>query len=197
MIELDVHRCASGELVVMHDTTVDRSTDGVGPVACYTLHNLKKLDAGLGEKVPTLAEVFDFVQRRVIINVELKGIGTAALTAALIHKYVASHGWSYDDFLVSSFNINELTEFAQLVPQVPRGLLCSVFLPWKTCNDLKVSVVGIHVWLVTQDVIDEAHKRGIALFVFTVNNKNKVLQLKEMHVDGIFSDYPDAVGPIS
>jgi glycerophosphoryl diester phosphodiesterase len=193
MIELDVHRCASGELVVIHDKLVNRTTNGTGLVGSYKLQDLKKLNAGLEERVPTLAEVFDLVNRRVIINIELKGKGTATPTAQLIHEYVCARGWSYNDFLISSFNVKELTLFSQQAAQVPLGLLCSVFLPWKTCDALKISVMGVWVWRVTKKVIDKAHKRGIKLYVFTVNNKKKVMKLKSMQVDGIFSDYPDLV----
>jgi glycerophosphoryl diester phosphodiesterase len=193
MIELDVHCCASGELVVIHDYWINRTTNGRGFVKNHTLEELKKLDAGLGEQVPTLAEVFNLVNRKVIINIELKGKGTAAPTAQLIHEYVTTRGWSADDFLVSSFDANELAVFSQQAPQVSRGLLCRSFLllPWKTCDDLKISMMGVPACRATQTVIDEAHKRGMKLYIFTVNNKKDAQQFKAMNADGIFSDYPD------
>lgn len=191
MIELDVHRCASGELVVIHDKMVEHTTNGRGFVENYKLEELKKLDAGLGESVPTLSEVLDLVDRKAVVNIELKGKETAKPTAQLIHTYVTSKGWSYDNFLVSSFDTHELATFSQQAPQVSRGLLCRFFVPWKMCDNLKASMIGVPAWRVTQGVIDEAHKRGMKLYAFTVNNAKRAKQLKAMHVDGIFSDYPD------
>jgi glycerophosphoryl diester phosphodiesterase len=88
MIELDVYTCKSGELVVMHDDKVNRTTNGNGYVFNMTLTELKTLDAGKGEKVPTLVEVFDLINKKIAINVELKGEGTAESTAELIQKYI-------------------------------------------------------------------------------------------------------------
>jgi len=75
VIELDVHRCASGELVVIHDETLDRTTNGKGSVAKMTLNELKELDAGNGNSVPALEDVFETVARRVKINIEIRYAG--------------------------------------------------------------------------------------------------------------------------
>jgi len=77
MTELDVHVCASGELVVIHDENVDRTTNSKGWVSKLSLTELKRLDAGAGETVPTLAEVLDLLKDRIMLNIELKGLGTA------------------------------------------------------------------------------------------------------------------------
>lgn len=192
MIELDVHCCASGELVVIHDETLERTTNGTGLVVDHTLQRLKQLDAGLGERIPTLAEVFDLVNRGVIINIELKGKGTAIPTAQLIQNYVSTRGWLYDDFLVSSFDIEELGIFTQQMKSVKIGVLCEeAYVPWEACAELKASVMGIATWQVTQHIVDVAHAKGLKLYVFTVNDKDTIDRLKHMGVDGIFSNYPD------
>ena len=108
-VEVDVH-FADGHLVVIHDDTLERTTDGHGCVAKKTFDHLRSLDAGLGEHIPTLAEIFDAVNRRGVINVELKAPHTAAPVAALIAEYVNRRGWSYDDFLVSSFDHAQIRE---------------------------------------------------------------------------------------
>ena len=77
MIELDVHVCKTGEVVVIHDEKVNRTTNGKGYVSQKNLESLKKLDAGKGKKIPTLIEVLDLVNKRVKVNIELKGKKTA------------------------------------------------------------------------------------------------------------------------
>ena len=92
-IEIDVH-AAEGELVVIHDKRLERTTDGRGYVAEQSLEYLRSLDAGKGERIPLLREVFDLVGRRAGINIELKGHGTATPAVSFIDEYVKPHGWT-------------------------------------------------------------------------------------------------------
>ncbi len=121
-VEVDVY-FVDGQLVVIHDDTLERTTNGRGRVAGKTFACLRSLDAGLGEKIPTLAEIFDAVNRRAVINVELKGPHTATPVVALITGYVNRHGWRFDDFLVSSFDHAQLREAKQLCPEIRIGAL--------------------------------------------------------------------------
>src|SRR5712675_865230 len=98
-IEVDVY-FADGHLMVIHDDTLKRTTNGHGRVMDKPFAYLRSLDAGLGERIPTLTEIFDAVHRRAVINVELKGPHTAAPVAALIADHVKHRGWRFDDFLV-------------------------------------------------------------------------------------------------
>src|SRR6187402_1107382 len=119
-IEIDVYY-VDGQLVVIHDGKLQRTTNGRGYVMRKTFAQLRALDAGKGEQIPTLGEIFDTVNRRAFINIELKGRGTAGPVAALIAEYVAQHHWRYEDFLVSSFNRRELRAVPD--PRIPIGLL--------------------------------------------------------------------------
>ena len=107
-VELDVHLCASGELVVFHDFTVDRMTNGSGEVHKMTLSELKALKVSNQYEIPTLTEVFDLIDRKCWINVELKGHETAQAAVEIIEKYTSEKGWQYEDFIVSSFQKEEL-----------------------------------------------------------------------------------------
>ncbi|OGN03826.1 MAG: hypothetical protein A2655_01015 [Candidatus Yanofskybacteria bacterium RIFCSPHIGHO2_01_FULL_43_42] len=192
MIELDVHLCKSGELVVIHNEKVDRTTNGKGFIADMTLAELKKLDAGRGQLIPTLEEVLDEVNRRVSVNIELKGIGTAMPVAGLIDKYV-SGGWDRNLFLVSSFNVSELKDFREKDGKSRIGIIFD-----KKSGDLfglvdKLGAYSIHpnTKLVTPDLIEEAHKKGLRVFVWTVNFPDDIRRLIKIGVDGIFSDFPD------
>src|SRR5260370_42289602 len=99
-IEVDVY-FADGQLVGIHDDTLERTTNGHGRVMEKSFAYLRSLDTGLGEKIPTLAEIFDAVNRRAVVNVELKGPRTAAPVSVLIEESVNRRGSSYDAFLVS------------------------------------------------------------------------------------------------
>ena len=103
MVELDVYVFKTRELVVIHDETVDRTTNGRGSIIDISFEEIRSLDAGDGEQIPTLEEVLDLM-RGTRVNIELKGPGTAEPVVAVIADYVHNKGWSYDDFSVSSFN---------------------------------------------------------------------------------------------
>jgi glycerophosphoryl diester phosphodiesterase len=191
-VEVDVH-FADGHLVVIHDDTLERTTNGQGRVTNKSFTYLRSLDAGSGERIPTLREVCDAVNRRAIINVELKGPNTAGPVAALITEYVNRCGWSCDDFLVSSFDLARILEAKQLCPAIRIGALIS-----KTPRGLAKFAEALGAWslhpskrCVTPKLVAEAHRRGLKVFVFTVNQPLEIARMKTLGVDGIFSDFPE------
>ncbi len=192
-IELDVHLTKSGELVVIHDHSVDRVSNGKGIVADMTLVELKKYTLEQGEKIPTLDEVCDLIDRRCVINVELKGPSTAGPVAELIRKRVQENGWSYEHFFVSSFNHHELYAFHQLLPEVQTGaLLEGVPLRYaEFAEDVGATHIVLCGYSVTPAFIEDAHNRGLQVFVYTVNELKDMKLLKKMGVDGIITNYPD------
>ena len=193
-IEVDVY-CVDGRLVVIHDGTLNRTTNGIGPVLEKTFTQLRSLDAGRGEKIPTLEEIFDAVNRRALINVELKGPRTAAPVVALIDEYVRSRGWRYEDFLVSSFDHALLEEAKKLRPEIRLGALFE-----EPSSDLAAEAERLGAWslhvsrtLATPELVAAAHRLGLKIFVFTVNEPDQLDRLKALGVDGVFTDYPDRV----
>jgi glycerophosphoryl diester phosphodiesterase len=178
----------------MHDDTLDRTTNGFGNVWEKSLNELKALDAGNGQKVPTLIEVCDLVDKRVKINIELKGEDTALLTSELIHEYVTAKGWSFDDFYVSSFNHAELALFKQVCPEVKIGGLYegsdAPLAAFKRDYN-GFTAIGISKNSLTQEYVDEAHHRNLKIYVYTVNDADEISAMKKMGVDGIFCNYPD------
>ena len=193
MIELDVHVCKTGEVVVIHDDKVDRTTDGKGYVAKKTFQKIRTLDAGKGQKIPILQEVLDMVDRKAKINIEFKGKGTAKPVFGIIEKYVKEKRWSYDDFLISSFNRHELQKFYQLNPKVRLGILIG-----RTAVGFERIAKKIHAYsvnakmeLVNKNFVDDARKKGLRVFVWTVNDFKDMERMKLLEVDGICSDFPD------
>jgi glycerophosphoryl diester phosphodiesterase len=193
MIELDAYVLAGGELVVMHDDKVDRTTNGTGYVVDFTLEDLRSLDAGNGEKVPLLSEVLDLVNKKMPVNIELKGVGTAEYVARLLHLYKTEKGWSDDLFFVSSFNHVELAEFTRLMPTVQTGaLIVGIPLTYAAFAEELGSVsVNLDLEFITPEFVSDAHRRNLKVFAFTVDDERDVKRLRTLGVDGIFSNFPD------
>jgi len=194
MIEFDVQTCKTGELVVIHDAKINRTTNGKGYVKNLTLSELKSLEAGLGEKIPTLEEVLDLIDKKVRVNIELKGVGTAKPVVKLIKRYVKENGWTADHFLISSFNHQELLEFHQLLPAVKIGVLFKKipndFTEFSRLN-LKAFSVNLSLDYINQKFVNAAQRKGLKVFVYTVNEYNDIERVKNLGVDGIFSNFPD------
>lgn len=193
MIELDVHVLRSGELVVMHDTMVDRTTNGTGYVGDFTFSDLRRLDAGNGERVPLLSEVFDLINQRVPINIEMKGLGTARHVGDLITKYKRENGWSDDSFVASSFDHIELAVFKEMMPTVQTGALVEGTPMGYAAfaEQLGSFSANISSEFVTPAFVEDAHKRNMKVYVFTVNNRSEVGRMHAIGVDGIFTNFPD------
>lgn len=189
-VELDVY-LAGSELIVIHDKKVDRTTNGTGEVAHLSFEQLRSLDAGNGAQIPTLNEIIDLVDHRCGINIELKGENTAEATSELLRNY-CTRGWTPGDFLISSFDHAELS---LADPTFLRGALFGKLLPdqWQRAANLEAWSVNFDLKDVTQGLVDEAHKKGYHLLVYTVNKPADIEKLMAWGVDGLFSDYPDRV----
>ena len=191
-LEFDV-QLVDGECWLMHDLTVDRTTNGQGPLAKMKAAQIRALDAGGGQNVPTLCDALDLVENRAAVNIELKTWnGCAQAVAAIVRDYIAD-GWPAERFLVSSFHHPELWEFRQLLPDVPIGaLVCGVPLDWAgPASELGASVLSVSNEFVDAKLVDDAHQRGLQLYVYTVNDVDEMRELRALGVDGIFTDYPD------
>ena len=195
-IELDVKLSADSVPVIIHDPTVDRTTDGSGTVADLSLLALKKLDAGEGQKIPTLAEVFESVGGKFLINIELTNYTTrddqlVDKVVEVVKKYNLE-----ESILFSSFLPKNLKRVAQLLPQSPRGLLALPnLLGWLTrkvffrLGDYQ----ALHPKLenTSQKQIENAHKLGRKVNTWTVNDPKDMRRLADWGVDGIITDDPE------
>lgn len=192
-IELDVHVCATGELVVFHDFTVDRLTNGTGEVHQMTLTELKALTITGGYTIPTLDEVLQLLQGKCFINIEMKGRHTAVPLAKLLAGYVAEKKYSYTRFIVSSFQYNELKQLHALNPNVALGILTQASIAQAMDWALEFSAKAIHPHysLLTQTNVKRAHNAGYKIYTWTVNEPEDIARVQLYNVDGIISDYPD------
>jgi len=193
MVELDVRLCRTGEVVVIHDDTVDRTTNGTGRVADMTLDELRRLNAGEGQKIPTLPEALNLVDRRAKVNIELKEEGSVWPVFELLEKYVKECGWSRDDFSISSFKRKHLQQFGKLSKEYRLGVL--VQHPDKCLLEFakKLDAYSINVCFrsVSSKLIHDAHGKAIKVIVWTVDDKDDIQRMKSLQVDGIISNYPD------
>jgi len=186
-VELDVRRTRDGELVVIHDAEVDRTTNGKGLVSELTLEEIKSLDAGKGEKIPTLEEVLNFLDKRVKILMELKeaGIEDAVL------KLVREKGLE-NNVVIISFLENALRRIRELDKNVETGLIYVRHEnPVKTALELGANYVMPHYRFVHSALIKRVHENGLKVIVWTVNNEEEAREYAEKGVDGITSDRPD------
>lgn len=191
-IEIDVH-LIHGELLVFHDHRLDRTTNGKGLLRRHTLAYLRALDAGKGEPIPLLREVLDTINRRALVNIELKGRRTAAPVLALLRDYTRNRGWSPADFLISSFHRPELRQLRGA--GFPIGILF-VRAPrhyGPLARALGAHALHVPLQQVTPALVNRVHADSLKLFVFTVNTPADIQRMQEMGVDGIFTDFPDRV----
>lgn len=194
MIEFDVHLCQSGELVIIHDETIDRTTNGKGLVVKKTLSELKRLDAGQDEKIPTLQEALDLINKKVKVNIELKGAHTAEKTLKIVQKYIKEKKWTYDDFLISSLNSLELELMQKLDNQIHLAVIIDKN-PLKYIQfSRKIKAYSIHpiVKKTDQKFVNLAHQNNLKVFVWTVDPQ-EVPKMKKIGADGIFMNYPDQI----
>lgn len=208
-IEIDVQRSKDGELVLIHDTTVDRTTDGTGKVGDLTLEQLRSLDAGswkgeqfAGEPIPTFEEILDHYHGKIGILIELKapelypGI-EEQVAAALIERNL--HKPQNEKIIIQSFNFESIKKMDQLLPKVPIGILTSnradttleALQEFSTYADWFNPSYGI----VTKELVNQVHSLGMQIGSWTVRSQEAADFLFEMGVDAIISDYPDYVDP--
>ncbi|MBU1130770.1 glycerophosphodiester phosphodiesterase [Patescibacteria group bacterium] len=189
MIEFDVHKIKSGELVIIHDDYVDRTTNGRGLVADYDLESLRKLDAGRGEKIPTLDEALDLIIGKGRVNTEIKGVDVAEDLIKIIKQRNI-----FDQLIVSSFNYGQLLIIKNLEPRIPLAILSEEFrlAPClELCQQLGAKDLNVNLAYVDKEYVDTIHRAGLRINVYTVNDPVDILRMKEYGVDGIFSNYPD------
>lgn len=193
MIEIDVHRCKSGELIVMHDSTLDRTTNGSGEIVKCSLNELKALWVENKYKIPLLTEVLDTIADKCKINIELKGMNTAAETCRIIHKYVTEKYWDYSDFVVSSFQKNELFQLYDLNNKIQIGVLSKANMETALVLAKQLNAFAIHpsVGIVTRENVLKAQNAGFQISVWTVNDPETIARMKTFGVDGIISDFPE------
>jgi glycerophosphoryl diester phosphodiesterase len=196
MCELDVQLTRDGQVVVIHDDKVDRTTDGAGEVAAMTLAEVRRLDAGAKfkggaprrESIPTLDEVFDAVGGRCALNIELKAPGVEAKAAAImrVHRAIESS-------IVSSFDWNSIAAINRVDPEIRFGLLAE-----KKPDELLARAIEMKAYainprfdMVNAELCAAAHHANLMVLTWTVDVPQLMEFLLDAGVDGIMTNYPE------
>ncbi|MEX0612807.1 MAG: glycerophosphodiester phosphodiesterase family protein [Pirellulales bacterium] len=205
LFEVDIHLTSDGHAVVFHDSTVDRTTNGSGPIANLTLTQVKALDAGswfgpqyAGEQVPTLSEALEFIAGRGRLLLDVKVSPSLALRNAIVSSLIVS-GATLDDIWVwpasSSYSSDSRFGSAeiQLLSSVPGDLSDANLLALKASG---IDGMAVADGTLSQEAINAFHRNGLFVDVYTVNDPSRMQQLISMGVDSIETDRPDLMAPL-
>jgi len=203
-IEFDVKLSADGQVVILHDQTVKRTTNGTGDVSRLPLAAIKELDAGAwfseqfhGERIPTLDEVFETFGKRLLMNVELTNYATphdelVPRVVDLIRKHALQ-----ERILFSSFLPRNLRKARLLLPEVSCGLLAmpGILGFWARTSGWRGDFFALHPYLsdAHPGLIQHVHAAGKRVHVWTVNSEEDLNRMIDLGVDAIFTDDPGLV----
>ncbi|MGW5968631.1 glycerophosphodiester phosphodiesterase [Streptomyces sp. NPDC055186] len=186
VIELDLHLSKDGELVVMHDAELDRTTDGTGPIADRTVAELRALDAGRGEHVPVFEEVLEAVHAP--LQAEIKDVQAARALAEVMNRRGLT-----DRIEVSSFHDDAIAEIARLVPGVRTALVASRY-----STDVVERAVGVgaatlclNIRRLTLETVERARKADLRIIGWVVNTQDHLRLVRALGLDGATTDYPE------
>jgi glycerophosphoryl diester phosphodiesterase len=217
-IELDVHLSKDGELIVMHDATVDRTTDGSGAIREYTLAELKQFNAAAhlaGQsgnarvEIPTLQEVYDFVQGRVPINLEIKkapdGTRYPQIEEQIITLVRRNH--AIDLTVLSSFDFPTLATVQRLAPDILNHAIVArdyfqtpgIATTEQVVADLMargVHWVAINKSYLTRSLVEQLHAQAILVHAWVINEAEELQGCVALGVDAITTDRPDRIVPL-
>lgn len=200
MSELDVHLSKDGHVIVMHNATVDKTTNGRGAIKDMTLIELKRLDAGEGEKIPTLPEVIDLARGKNGLYIELKGEGTPS---AVVNSMRASNFTDRRQVIVGSFLAPLVQEVKDLAPEIATSLLVGPVLPADQLIAMTRAVKADYVhlcWenrhpqphkLLTPELLGALRAAGVGIVLWHEERLSELKMLRTLDVDGICSNTPD------
>ena len=189
--EFDVRRTHDDVLILLHDKTVDRTTNGKGPVDHSSFRDLKALDAGHGNSIPSLEEALRLADGKIGVILEIKVQGIAQDCVETVQ-----HLRFHSPVIYASFLLDELSDIRDAdrqaatmalfsnLPSDPRGIAATV-------RPSQATHVGLRHDTITSDLIQELHQAGWLVFAYTVNEPAAIQRLKAYGIDGIISDFPD------
>lgn len=194
-IELDVHLSLDGHLIVIHDETIDRTTNGKGIVNQLTLKELKSFRINDEHEMPTLEEVLDLINQRCFVNIELKNQVAVQKVVQLIEQYVLDKNWNHAHFLVSSFDWNALQQVRFLNENILIGVLTETDLDLAIsfARFMKAEALHPDFQLLTNEYTTKIQEKGIQVFPWTVNEREDIQRMKSFKVNGIITDFLDRI----
>jgi len=191
-IEIDVWQ-VGGELLVTHDRRLGHSLPGHGRLLDYSPSELLALKLKCGSKLARLSEVLELVGDKTQLNIEIKGPECALPLAGMLTSHCHENALSLEQFVVSSFDHPQLNDLKLRLPAVRRGvLLAGIPLNYAACcNELGAYSFHPNINCMNQTLVDDAKRRGLKIWVYTVNEADDMELLSHMGVDGVFTDHPE------
>jgi glycerophosphoryl diester phosphodiesterase len=187
-VECDIHLTRDHELVVIHDATVNRTTNGTGAVGAMSLARIRRLDAGQGERVPTLDEVLETVRGRGLLLLELKGMGVERAAVAA----VAAHGMA-DDVTFTSFEPARLAVVRDLGRQYRIGAIFPNPTEFDLARaaELSATRIDVHYRHLNLRMLEEAHAKGLEVLAWNPDTWREQRAMLALGADGVSSNRPD------
>lgn len=202
MVEIDVTLTADGNVVVIHDETVDRTSNGTGEVFRFSLSEIRELDAGswfspafAGERIPTLDAVLAEVEGRILLNVEIKSEAVGRGVVAKVAAAIRERGMT-DQVVVSSFAPTALEQMHGVAPEIRTAVLFNNTLhkgqdPVEIVTGVGASVFNIKRTRLTKKMLRRCHEHDIPVGIYTVNKPRRMRRTVKKGVEAIFTDHPD------
>lgn len=194
-IELDVHLSSDDEIIVIHDYTIDRTTNGNGVVNQMKLSELKTFLIDDRYEIPTLSEVFELLNHNFLINIELKSYETADKVVEIIEKFVLEKNRNYNNFIVSSFDWNALQQVRFLNDKIQIGVLTAtdLDLAFAFAKFIKAKTINPYFHLLNEVNVAKLQEKGFEIHSWTVNEIEDIQKMKTLKVNAIISDFPDRI----
>ena len=193
MIEIDVFKVKSGEIVVFHDERLERLSNAGGLIEDWYIADLQGVILDGNHKIPQLQEVLKLIDNKVPLNIELKGKNTADRVNFIVEYYVKERGWDLENFVISSFDWEELKDFRNRNAEIAIAVLTEedplAAIP--VAKELKATAINPYYKTLTADNVNKIHEEGFKVYTYTVNETEDLAKVTSFGVDGIFTNYPE------
>lgn len=188
-VELDIQLSSDNELMVFHDETLDRLTTLNGLVSNYSATELKKL------QIPTLVEVLQLINKKCIVNIEIKNTKATEKVIETIEEFILIHNWKYNQFIVSSFYWEALQEVYFLNSKIKLGVLTKISIEKALQFAVEINAFSINPFfkLLNNNNSKKIIEAGFEIHTWTVNEPSDIILMKQLEVSAIISDFPDRI----
>ncbi|SFU27661.1 glycerophosphoryl diester phosphodiesterase [Pustulibacterium marinum] len=195
MIEIDVYKIATGEIVVFHDDTVDRLSNSTGSIEDFSFTVLREIALKDSLQIPTLEEVINTIDKKCKLNIELKGANTATDTYRIIQDCIQLKNWEKSDFIISSFRWDELEKMRSLDENIAIAILLEgdPLEGIVIAQELKAIAINPAFKNLTSENVAKIKSLHFKIFPWTVNSLENIHAMINFKVDGIITNYPDRV----
>ena len=193
--ELDVQISFDNQLIVIHDETVNRTTNGIGFVNKLTLPEIKSLLISDKYQIPTLEEVFEIITTDIFVNIEIKNNLAAEKLIILIEKFIAERSFKYSNFIISSFDWKCLERVRLLNENIQIGVLTddNIESAISLAKTINAKSINPYFKLLNDEIVAKIQDKSIEIHAWTVNEIADIELMKSLNIDAIITDFPDRI----